>query len=172
MENFFDIRSGRWIKALRVITILIAIALIIAGFVIGAMDSEDDGNPLDILDFDGSESLEFVVWSTAGIVVSIIHTVTGMALIQLLDNVETLRKKFDSDSVAMPQFKKCSEEAPATKAVNREILQMTSNEQYYPQEVPEEQSQESKTDLNKGFFIVFAILLVIAIIFAFAARVL
>ena len=49
---------------------------------------------------------------------------------------------------------------------------MTSNEQYYPQEVPEEQSQESKTDLNKGFFIVFAILLVIAIIFAFAARVL
>ena len=45
METLFDIRSGRWIKALRVITILIAIALIIAGFVIGAMDSEDDGNP-------------------------------------------------------------------------------------------------------------------------------
>lgn len=171
MENLFDIRSGHLIKALRVITILIAIALIIAGFVIGAMDSEDDGNPLDILDFDGSESLEFVVWSTAGIVVSIIHTVVGMSFIQLLDNVETLRKKFDSDSVAMPQFQKCSEESPATKAVNREILQMTSNEQYYPQEESEEQSQESKTDFNKGF-IVFAILLVIAIIFAFAARVL
>lgn len=171
MENLFDIRSGRWIKALRVITILIAIALIIAGFVIGAMDADDD-NPLDILDFDGSESLEFVVWSTAGIVVSIIHTVIGMAFVQLLDNVETLRKKFDSDSVAMPQFQKCSEEAPATKAVNREILQMTSNEQYYPQEEPEEQSQESKTDFNKRFFIGLAILLVIAIIFTFAARVL
>lgn len=95
MKNFFDIRSGHWIKALRVITILIAIALIIAGFVIGAMDAKDDGNPLDKLDFDGLESWEFVVWSTAGIVVSIIHTVIGMAFVQLLDNVETLRKKAD-----------------------------------------------------------------------------
>lgn len=95
MKNFFDIRSGRWIKALRVTTILIAIALIIAGFVIGAMDSKDDGNPLDKLDFDGSESLEFVVWAAAGIVVSIIHTVIGMSFVQFLDNVETLREKAD-----------------------------------------------------------------------------
>lgn len=149
MENLFDIRSGRWIKALRVITILIAIALIIAGFVTGARDANGEGK--DLLHFEDNESFEFVVWFLAGILASVVYTVASMALIQLLDNVETLRKKFDSDSVAMPQFQKCSEEAPATKAVNREILQMTSNEQYYPQEEPEEQSQESKTDFNKRF---------------------
>lgn len=95
MKNFFDIRSGRWIKALRVITILIAIALIIAGFVIGIMDAKDDGNPLDKLDFDGSESLEFVVWFLAGILASVVYTVASMAFVQLLDNVETLREKAD-----------------------------------------------------------------------------
>lgn len=98
MENLFDIRSGRWIKALRVITILIAIAFIIAGFVIGVRDANGEGK--DRLYFEDAEFFEFVVWFLAGILASVVYTVASMALIQLLDNVETLRKKFDSDSVA------------------------------------------------------------------------
>lgn len=98
MENLFDIRSGHWIKALRVITILIAIALIIAGFVIGIRDANGEGK--DRLYFEDAEPLEFAVWFLAGIIASIVYTVISMAFIQLLDNVETLRKKVDSDSVA------------------------------------------------------------------------
>lgn len=93
MKNFFDIRSSRWIKALRVITILIAIALIIAGFVTGIRDANGEGK--DRLYFEDAEFFEFVVWFLAGIAVSVVYTATSMALIQLLDNVETLRKKAD-----------------------------------------------------------------------------
>ena len=53
MENLFDIRSGHWIKALRVITILIAIALIIVGFVVGVRDANGEGK--DRLYFEDAE---------------------------------------------------------------------------------------------------------------------
>lgn len=102
METFFDIRSGRWIKALRVITILIAIAFIIAGFVIGIRDANGKGK--DRLYFEDAEFFEFVVWFLAGIAVSVVYTVASMALIQLLDNVETLRKNLIP--TALQQMKK------------------------------------------------------------------
>lgn len=92
-EKYFDIRSDRWIKALRVIAMVMTFLIIIAGLVMGIMDSLDDGNPLDLLEI--APFFQVALWFIVGMVISFVHTMISMALIQLLDNVETLREKAD-----------------------------------------------------------------------------
>ena len=94
----FNEKSSKWIRIFKVITIALFFCFIIAGLLLGL----DDG--YCVFDFElcnveivGSEFGCLMVWLLIGIAAAFIQLVVNMLIIQLLNNVQTIREKLEKE---------------------------------------------------------------------------
>lgn len=93
-HGFFDETSDKWIRFFRGLTILTFFLFVIAG-ILGAIG---DASQL-FLDFDlggGEGPADFLVWIVCGVGGGIFELVVNMLFIQLLNNVQAIRKRMES----------------------------------------------------------------------------
>lgn len=86
--GFFSEKSGHWIRIYKLITLIVAALCVIAGVALGVRDFFSKAI---IGDFG------LLLWTLAGIVSGFIILVPNMLIIQLLNNIQTMREKSDKE---------------------------------------------------------------------------
>lgn len=92
----FDEKSSKWIRIYKGITIALFFVFVLFGLIAGIGDASGE-----ILDFgiggDDDGFLDFIIWLIVGAGVGFIQLVANMLLIQLLNNVQTIREKLEKE---------------------------------------------------------------------------
>lgn len=111
----FNEKSGMWIKIYKIIAIVLFFAIATFGFIAGIGDAS--AGILDIgMGGDDDGFLDFFVWTVLGGFVGFGQLVFNMLVIQLLNNVQTIRIKLEGENDAPAEVETPAEQSVAVYA--------------------------------------------------------
>lgn len=94
-KDLFDEQNGRWLKFYKGITITVFFIIAVLGLIAGIDDMTGFIDVFDVDIVDRDEFVDFMAWVLIGEATAFCYLVVNMLVIQLLQNVQAIRKSLE-----------------------------------------------------------------------------